>query len=166
MEEQWKSIPTFPDYKVSNLGAVRNIRFDRYMTIIRNRDGLCVVGLSKKGRQHKRSLPLLVAHAFVKRERPDFDQPIHLDGDQLNNRADNLAWRPHWFAVKHAAQFRRPPRMNTEQVIDLNTGRVYINAWQACIENGLLHKELVYAMLNRAPVFPSYHQFRFYSGEF
>lgn len=45
-KEIWKIIEEFPNYEVSNLGRIRNIRKDKLMTISIRKNGYCVVKLS------------------------------------------------------------------------------------------------------------------------
>lgn len=163
--EQWAPIPQFEAYSVSNLGRIRNEKYDRFVAITRTTGGLCMVGLSRGGKQHKRSLSHLVADAFVPRPTADtkseFNTPIHLDGDLLNNRMDNLMWRPRWYALKYAWQFREPKEGLGSPVIELRTRELYITAWEAALAFGLLHLDLVISISNRTFVWPTFQEFRF-----
>lgn len=164
MQENWKRIPGFEGYSISDQGRVRNDDVGRYMTIMRNQSGTCYVGLTKGLRQNRRSLPLLVGTAFLPavKERDDFESLIHLDGDQANNRASNLMWRPHWFAIKYLLQFKTGPlgKLDTP-VVDLGTKEVYQNTWETAITLGLLEKDLILSILNRTFVWPTFKEFRF-----
>lgn len=103
--ELWCAIPGYDGaYEVSNYGRVRSLdrtinlgeRYERrYASQILKlsicRGGYVQVGL-KKGRNRKMELVhRLVAQAFIPnpKQKP---QVNHIDGDKMNNRADNLEW--------------------------------------------------------------------------
>ena len=105
MQVEWRQIREFPNYSVSNSGYVRNDDTGRIMAASVNQHGVVHVGLMRGPRQHKKSLALIVAEAFVERPNEAFDTPIHLDGNRHNNDTSNLLWRPLWFARKFNRQF-------------------------------------------------------------
>jgi len=94
----WRVIENFPDYAVSDCGSVRRIAAD-----CRNRPGRVLkqspapngymtvqLFLNRKGltqRVHR-----LVCVAFHGPAPFESAQVAHIDGDQKNNRADNLRW--------------------------------------------------------------------------
>lgn len=162
--EDWKKVQLFDRYSVSDQGLVRNDETGRLLTILRNQHGVCYVGLMRGQEQCRRSLALLVAHAFVSKpmsiQKNSFTKPIHLDGNQENNRAYNLLWRPHWFAMKYTAQFKKGPT-SERPVIDLDTKERYPTPWVAALSFGLLEREVIVAGLTRTYVWPTYQQFRF-----
>lgn len=94
MVEIWRSIAGYPEYQVSNLGRVKSLKHKEEW-ILKPRlinSGYYRVLLSNpfvKGKQiliHR-----LVAIAFV--PNPQNKKSVgHLDGNKLNNCADNLAW--------------------------------------------------------------------------
>jgi hypothetical protein len=122
--------------------------------------GLLQVGLMRKGQQYHRSVPLLVAKAFLPPVAGPFDTPINLDGDRRNNRVENLLWRPRWFAIKYNQQFKYPPenRINA-QIADLKTGEVSENSFECAKRYGLLESDLIFSILNRTYVWPTYQEF-------
>jgi len=130
MSENWKTIRFFPDYSVSDHGRIRADRSGRLLSLNLNQYGLLQVGLMKGGRQYHRSVPLLVARAFLPEVRGPFDTPINLDGDRQNNHIDNLVWRPRWFAVKYNQQFRYPYENHISlPIVDLKTGEISDNSF-------------------------------------
>lgn len=102
MKEVWKSIPGFEgSYEVSNLGRVRSL--DRVQTY---RDGRVYHYKGKIRKMHKhdrtghpqislggipRKVHTLVLTAFVG-PRPPGLEARHRDGDETNNRLNNLEW--------------------------------------------------------------------------
>lgn len=143
--ELWKDVPGYDgSYRVSNMGRVKSVekarptgegyRFiriyperilraavvQRYFQV-----GLCLNGKLKCHKVHR-----LVASCFVPGY---FDGAIvnHIDGNPLNNKADNLEWCDQRHNTDHA--FRLGLRIgmkdgrnpNARKVIDTMTGRVY-----------------------------------------
>lgn len=106
MEEIWKPIKDFEDYyEISNLGNVRskertiiqkNGRFHhrkgKILTPIANKNvGLFQIMLHSHQRYKLCYVHRLVAEAFV--ENPHkLTYVTHLNGDDLDNRAENLRW--------------------------------------------------------------------------
>lgn len=97
MEEEWKDIPGYPGYKISNLGRV--VSYKRYS------DGREIKGAPDKdgyyhillynllGVRHTFKIHRLVAKAFVYNPHPDrWNIVNHKDENITNNRADNLEW--------------------------------------------------------------------------
>lgn len=160
MEEQWEPIELFPDYSVSDRGRVRSDRFDRIMALNVNQYGVVQVGLMRDGIQYHRSVPLLVAKAFLPYVGGPFDTPINLDGDRQNNVVENLLWRPRWFAIRYNQQFRSPYENHIPNpIVELKTGAVSENSLECAKTYGLLERDLVLAILNRTYVWPTYQEF-------
>lgn len=105
MNEIWKPVAGYEGiYEVSNLGRVRSL--DREVanrwgttkpvpgairTIAVKREGYCFVNLFRRSRGRPMYVHRLVAIAFL--PNPEgLPQVNHIDGDKLNNRADNLEW--------------------------------------------------------------------------
>lgn len=152
----------FDRYSVSNLGRIRNNNTQRIMVIRRTNLGVYYVGLqSDSGIQRNRSIALLVARAFVGGYSDSFDSTIHLDGERSNNRADNLMWRPFWFAKKYHDQFKRPYPELEVPIVERKTGEVMNRMWEACLKYGLLEADLHIAIMNRTFVWPTYQFWEF-----
>ena len=114
----------------------------------------------RDGEQKHRSVPLLVAKAFLPDSVGAFDTPINLDGDRHNNHVANLAWRPRWFAIRYNQQFRYPQENRImAPVVDLKTGEISENSFECAKKYGLLEKDLIFAILNRTYVWPTYQEF-------
>lgn len=155
-------IEDFPDYSISEDGLVVNNHTGRQLSLTINQRGLVQVGLVKHGRQCKRSVSLLVAKTFLDPPALEaFNTPIHLDGDRLNNRIDNLMWRPRWFAVKYQQQFERwrGPKV-PQRIIEINTKMKFKSSWHAAKQFGLLDQDIADAIEHRTYVWPTYQQFR------
>lgn len=160
MVETWKEIDRFPGYSVSDNGRIRTDKTGRILALNENQYGVVQVGLMRNGVQYHRSVPLLVAKAFLPKDSEPFDTPINLDGDRHNNHVANLAWRPRWFAIKYNQQFRYPYERPIESnIIDLKTGEVSENSFECAQRYGLLEQDLVLSIMNRTYVWPTYQEF-------
>lgn len=104
MKEVWRDIIGYKGiYQVSNLGRVKSLpkvhrtgnngyrNRKEYLLSDKANTRYLTVGLRKNGKQKHILVHRLVALAFV--ENPD-DKPYvdHIDGNNHNNRADNLRW--------------------------------------------------------------------------
>lgn len=161
MEELWSVIEGFENYSVSNFGRVRSNWSERILVAYPNQSGLVQVGLMLNGKQYHRSVPLLVAKAFIPQPSGPFDTPINLDGDRHNNHVDNLAWRPRWFAIKYNKQFKEPYENHIpEPIEDIKTGEVSEDSLECAKRYGLLENEIVMGILNNITVWPTYQKFK------
>ena len=148
----------YPGYSVSNLGRVRNDKRSTMLKIARNQSGVSLVGLTHEGIQVKRSLAKLICETFVPKPEQivPFTTPIHLNGNPIDCQANNLLWRPRWFALKHVRQFKLdlpeyPP------VRDTQTGEVFTGVWPFVLTYGLLYMDVVMSIINLTRVFPIMH---------
>jgi hypothetical protein len=103
-QEQWKEIPGFPGYEVSDHGRVRSYwkRVGRRGYIIdihpqrirkpgTNGAGYLFVPLAKDGKQINRQIHTLLLITFVGPCPPGMEG-AHGDGDKSRNHFDNLRW--------------------------------------------------------------------------
>jgi hypothetical protein len=161
MKEHWKHIKGFPGYLVSDHGRIQAEKSGRLLALSDNQYGVQCVGMMLEGEQRHRSVPRLVAHAFLPNETDVFDTPINLDGDRHNNHVSNLAWRPRWFAVKYNRQFREPyPYPITHPIMDMETREISENSYETAKRYGLLEGDVVLSILERTLVWPTYQKFR------
>ena len=162
--DEWVPIPGFPKYSLNSLGQVQHNRTGRLIRPQLNRTGGVYVVLMRESFQHySRSLPLLVAKAFIPQDLEHleyFDTPIHLDGDKMNCAVDNLMWRPRWFSIKFHNQFR----MYSEALINtplrqLVDGKVFRDSRVLASLYGLLERDILESIYNSAPVWPTWQRF-------
>ena len=163
MIEEWRDLPDFPRYAISNMGRVMYIPAERVKKISVNQTKVSNVMLvDEDSKQARRGVAKMVATAFLPRDpnREHFDTPIHLDGDVSNCDVRNLAWRPYWFAIKYHAQFDQPlPHNYRGPVVDMETDKVYENVRAAAMALGLLEHEIILSALTNSLVFPSWKRF-------
>lgn len=159
-EELWLEIEDAPGYAVSDMGRVQNSRTGRILSLSRTSRGGNKVGLVVDGEQVPKIVKNLVAEHFVPGRTDIFDTAIHMDGNPYNDDASNLVWRPRWFALKYARQFKdayanagRGPIRNIERDV------LYENVYDASVANGLLFRDVFSSCLDGEPVFPDWETF-------
>lgn len=162
MEEDWKTIEEFPNYQVSTRGRIMNRDTGRIMKPSITTSGIIKIGLVNDGEQQTRSVKVLVAEAFVDGRSELFDTAIHLDGNYQNVDADNLVWRPRWFAWKYARQFSElEPGSDRGPLRDVDSGRLYLDLVDASTRHGLLIHDVWKSIYLKQPTFPTWQTFEF-----
>jgi len=117
--EVWKSVkevyPDANDYKVSNLGRVKNPN-DIFINGTKSGDYTSIyIGI--KGRK---KIHILVAKLFI--PNPENKRCVnHIDGDKTNNCLSNLEWNTHSENVKHAMDNNLNPCCKKIKVTNLDT---------------------------------------------
>lgn len=138
-KEEWRPIPGFPGYEVSNLGQVRSfLRFglnspimETYQRILKhyiNRKGYHYVTLRRYKKNHSRKVCTLVLKAFVG-PRPNDYECCHLDDNKDHNYLSNLKWGTHQENTIQRDINGKTPRgikvgrakLSTEQVIEIRS---------------------------------------------
>lgn len=144
--ERWLKIQEFPRYSISDQGRVRNDDNDRLMTLLVNHSGVVSVYLVRDGRQYNRGVAKLVATHFLPHSTDIANTPMHLDGDRTNNAADNLIWRPRWYATKYLHQFERHrvPFVGVP-IVEEETGLIFKNSWDATTYFGILEADIAHS---------------------
>lgn len=159
--EEMRTIYPFSNYGITNWGRVFNLKTGREMVLSPTEHGELTVGLMHEGTQYRRSVKVLVAKAFVEGENDIFDTPLLLDGDRDNLRADNIVWRPRWFALAYIQQFDDEPEYySAGPVLDSN-GNEYEDVLEAAMMTGSLCKDIRDSIFNDTRVFPHGMQFTY-----
>lgn len=158
--DEWVPLRAFPKYCVNPLGQVMHARTERIVRPQVNQQGVAYVSLVREtSHQFKRSLALLVAREFILPPGVNFDTPINMDGDRLNCAVSNLVWRPRWFAQQFHRQFKERTHPITQPVRDLDAGRVFRDGIDACINHGLIERDLLLSIMNHTVAWPLMHRF-------
>ena len=127
-------------YAVSTYAKFTNLKTGVDVHQSMNKMGHAKITLVRDRIAYTRSVAQLVARTFIPKPYEHFDTPIHLDSDLLNCRADNLMWRPRWFAIKYQQQFRYENFHNdTRPRRDRETGIVYNSMKELCMANGVYY---------------------------
>ena len=91
MSENFKIVPGYKYYQVSDAGRVWNARRMRFMKASPNSIGYLRIGLSREGARKRYFLHRLVLETFAGKSAAGMEC-AHLDGDITNNRLSNLQW--------------------------------------------------------------------------
>lgn len=124
--ERWLTIEDFPDYEVSDQGQIRNAS-GHILGQYDNGGGTIQVVMYRDRKPCARAVNRLVAVTFIGYETKEF-VPMHIDGDKTNNCADNLVWKPRWFAQRMALQKNKSRPRDKRQIKINETGEVFENA--------------------------------------
>lgn len=112
--KEWRQVEEFPDYEVSELGEIRNIQTQHHNGTYNNGSDVLQVSMRRAGRPYIRAVHRVVAEAFLD-PHPEGGRfvPFHIDRDWMNCAADNLQWKPLWWAARIARQDKQTiPRDN------------------------------------------------------
>jgi hypothetical protein len=95
--EIWKTLPGFEDYEVSDMGNVRRVssgkgtRAMRHLKPCKDRGGRMVFNARKDGKTQQWKVHRAVMLSF-KGDCPAGKEVAHIDGNQQNNRLENLIY--------------------------------------------------------------------------
>lgn len=158
-EELWKRIPDFPSYEISNFGRVHNLYLDTIMKTSKTIFGHVKISLVSDWdhMRYTRSVAQLVAEAFVEPPNDFCDHVVVLDGDFSNLSAENLAWRPNWFAWKYTRQLKiiQPVHYQNLVVKNVRTGDRYSSIITAGMVEGLLFDDIWRSTYTGDAIFPN-----------
>lgn len=160
--EEFRSPEDFPSYGVNILGEVRNLETDRIISPRPTRgnpkgSSAQITLTNWDHRPKTMSLARLVAEMWLPEPAlPHYDTPINLNGDRFDCRAENLMWRPRWYAIQYHQQFYNDPSvgMGTIPVMNMMTEEVYENVDVAFMKLGLIRIKTVIAIHNQEVIRP------------
>ena len=92
--EQWRTVSGYPNYQVSNVGRVMNIKTGKVLKLKSNiTTGYVSLKLSNQGILEDVYIHRLIAEAFIPtHDDPAFRYVDHIDRDRGNNTLSNLRW--------------------------------------------------------------------------
>lgn len=131
-------IKGFPDYYITDNGAVYSRKTDKYHNLdgrikklkpFKSRNNYLIVNLSKDGKLYHKLVHRLVAEAFI--ENP-FNKPEvnHIDGDTLNNCVKNLEFctksenELHKYRVLEKGHYLGKDNWNSKKILQIQDGEI------------------------------------------
>lgn len=161
MKVDWKELEEFPDYAVSTMGEVHNIKSGMPRRTSINQQGIVKISLYQGRELITRSVAVMVAEAFCEGRTEFFNTPIHLDGDRENCRSDNLMWRPRWFAVQYHRQFQSDVFHKMDvHIEEIVSGKEYYSVKDACMDLGLYYNDVYRSYLHGMQISLTRQEFR------
>jgi hypothetical protein len=130
--EEWKDIPGFSRYKLSNYGRIHNIRTGKYNSGCVNKDGyLQYVLLNDKDNPCKKMAHILVAKAFIPNNQPKRKRVVnHKDEDKSNPYVGNLEWMTYKENTNYGTTPGRIGLANRKPINEYNINGRYIRTWK------------------------------------
>ncbi len=125
--EEWKQITDYPNYSVSNLGNVRNDKYNRNLKPVLYKCGYYYVGFRKNGKTKFIRIHRLVGQCFLENidNKPFVD---HVDRNKLNNNVNNLRW-----ATRGENERNKPKKQNTKSKYK-GVYQIKNNRWNSSIK--------------------------------
>lgn len=136
LSEEWRTIPDFDNYEVSNKGKVRSVNYNRkgYVSELKpflSGSGYKQVTLCKKGKKYRFEVHRLVAQTFI--ENPNNYAVVnHRDENKLNNDVTNLEW----CTMAYNNQYSRGAKV-IQQDLEGNLIAQYNSYYEACCATGI-----------------------------
>jgi hypothetical protein len=140
--DYWQRISEFPAYEISRDGDVANIKTGRILNTSISRSGLIKVNLRKDGITYTRTVAKLVALAFLDIPPPKY-VIIYNDFNPLNVSAENIQWKPRWFAQERLAQSKRTQPMRRSMIMKDSTGEIFKDSLECANAIGGIEKYIV-----------------------
>ena len=145
----------YPGYFIERDGAIYRAKNKHWVPLkyYKNTNGLTVVNLIREdGKRTSVPVANLVGKAFLPGMTKHDNTIINLNGDRSDNRVENLAWRPRWFANEYHKMFRDHSVDDEENpVIELETEFVFPNVMSACVHYGILFGDVLVSIETTLP---------------
>ena len=142
MEKKSKTVPNFPNYRVTTNGEVFNQDGCKLKPDTTNK-GYHRVSLSNDNVSHKRlSVHRLVAEAFIPNPN-HLPQVNHINQDKTDNRVENLEWCTPLENLNHSAVIEKASVAKFTKIKCVTTGVVYDSVKEAAETLNLHHSNIV-----------------------
>lgn len=163
--DDWKQIENFP-YSVNKLGQVKNDRTGKTIKAVEVTGGYLQIRLWVNQKSYNRLLHRVVASAFISNpyNKPEVN---HIDGNKLNNCADNLEWvtrsenqRHRYNILQHRGHNPSTKEANEscmKKVICIETGKEFKSITAAAVAYGGKQPELSKHLLGEKENYKGMH---------
>lgn len=138
MIEIWKYIIDYPNYQVSNLGNVKNIKTNKILKPFSPVGEYLKVSLSKNGKAKQFFIHRLVATAFIPNPN-NLPEVNHIkEFEKTNNKVENLEWCDHSYNQNYGTRNKRVSekmsRIKCKKVDQYDLEGNYIKTWNSIKE--------------------------------
>ena len=146
---EWRTIPQYPNYRVSTDGDIENVLSGKRLKPARH-GGYHGVVLCDETGHHYNSVHRIVASTFI--PNPEGKSEVnHKDGNKRNNRLDNLEWATRSENMKHAYKsglcipnatqieesLAKSHQAHRKKIVNIRTNVIYESITQCALHEGL-----------------------------
>jgi hypothetical protein len=143
----WTVLADYQGHQINASGQVRNINTGKVMQMSVNQNGVQYVSIRNTtiNKYENPTVGVLVASTFINGHTNDESTVLHLDGNTLNNHAENLMWATRWHAMAYHREITSlDTRKLRHQILD-GAGHLYNNIKDAAMATGCLPSAIDYA---------------------
>lgn len=101
MNEFWREIDGFSNYRISSFGKIKNVKTNKILSLQKASNNYVKVHLWKDNCDNYMFLHRLLAETFIPNPN-NYKVVNHIDGNKYNNSLCNLEWCTHSENLKHA----------------------------------------------------------------
>ncbi len=155
IHEEWRPINEYPNYAISNLGRVRNVKTGKLLRPVVGHWGYVQVTLFNEFGSKNKKIHRLVLEAFSNNSE---DLEInHINGNKQDNALSNLEWCTKSENIAHAYKQGLKHAPHRKRVMIVETGEIFdsLTDCARCIEGS--HENISRCLSGRLNKHKGYH---------